>query len=155
MALASCRECGQQVSTEANTCPHCGTGDPTGKERQKKKHTTQGCLGCLGVLGVLVILAIFFGDSGTSPSRRAEEREAGAYTTCQNAVKARLQAPGTAKFPWGYTGYIDNLGGGTYRVRRYVDAYNTFGTKVRTNFTCTVQLSGGLWRLINLDMKPR
>ena len=28
MALAPCRECGQQVSTEAATCPHCGVGRP-------------------------------------------------------------------------------------------------------------------------------
>jgi hypothetical protein len=28
MALAPCRECGEQVSTEAATCPHCGVGRP-------------------------------------------------------------------------------------------------------------------------------
>ena len=34
MSLASCRECGGQVSTEAGTCPHCGVGNPA--------HTRQG-----------------------------------------------------------------------------------------------------------------
>jgi len=29
MALAECRECGKQVSTEATTCPHCGAPRPT------------------------------------------------------------------------------------------------------------------------------
>lgn len=29
MALKRCRECGQDVSTEAVTCPHCGVPDPT------------------------------------------------------------------------------------------------------------------------------
>ncbi len=38
MALTGCRECGQQVSTEAATCPHCGTPTPTGKAGR--------CLGC-------------------------------------------------------------------------------------------------------------
>jgi predicted amidophosphoribosyltransferase len=28
MALASCKECGGQVSTEAKTCPHCGKPNP-------------------------------------------------------------------------------------------------------------------------------
>ena len=28
MALAECRECGRQVSTEAATCPHCGVPRP-------------------------------------------------------------------------------------------------------------------------------
>jgi tetratricopeptide (TPR) repeat protein len=29
MALRSCRECGANISTEAQTCPHCGVPDPT------------------------------------------------------------------------------------------------------------------------------
>lgn len=29
MSLVGCRECGQQVSTEAATCPHCGVGRPS------------------------------------------------------------------------------------------------------------------------------
>ena len=28
MALRPCRECGAQVSTEADTCPHCGIAQP-------------------------------------------------------------------------------------------------------------------------------
>ena len=28
MALMPCRECSQQVSTEARACPHCGVPDP-------------------------------------------------------------------------------------------------------------------------------
>jgi len=33
MALEPCRECGQQVSTEAPTCPHCGVPSPTREGR--------------------------------------------------------------------------------------------------------------------------
>lgn len=29
MSLTACRECEQQVSTEAASCPHCGAGHPT------------------------------------------------------------------------------------------------------------------------------
>jgi hypothetical protein len=28
MALQPCRECGREISTEAQTCPHCGVGRP-------------------------------------------------------------------------------------------------------------------------------
>lgn len=28
MALTKCSECGQQVSTKARTCPHCGAPSP-------------------------------------------------------------------------------------------------------------------------------
>jgi len=30
MALVQCRECGQQISTEAASCPRCGAPNPTG-----------------------------------------------------------------------------------------------------------------------------
>jgi len=30
MALAQCRECAREVSTEASSCPHCGVPGPTG-----------------------------------------------------------------------------------------------------------------------------
>ena len=29
MALAQCRECGKEISTEAVSCPHCGVPSPT------------------------------------------------------------------------------------------------------------------------------
>jgi ribosomal protein L37E len=29
MALLACKECGKQVSTEAESCPHCGVPNPT------------------------------------------------------------------------------------------------------------------------------
>lgn len=33
MAIGPCRECNQQVSTEAKTCPHCGVHCPTFAQR--------------------------------------------------------------------------------------------------------------------------
>ena len=33
MALGKCRECGQQVSNEAKTCPSCGVSDPYVKKK--------------------------------------------------------------------------------------------------------------------------
>jgi hypothetical protein len=32
MSLVSCRECSQQVSDKAKTCPHCGIDDPAGTQ---------------------------------------------------------------------------------------------------------------------------
>ncbi len=34
MALAQCRECGREVSTEATSCPHCGVPRPTATTAQ-------------------------------------------------------------------------------------------------------------------------
>ena len=41
MALVKCRECGREVSTAAEACPHCGFPDPSGEDLRRGK-----CLGC-------------------------------------------------------------------------------------------------------------
>jgi hypothetical protein len=67
MALKPCRECRQQVSTDADKCPHCGVRDPTGA---KASMAQKGCLGCLGLLGVLFVIGTFAGGDGGSPGAR-------------------------------------------------------------------------------------
>jgi len=69
MALTPCRECGEQVSTVAATCPHCGIASPgvvltpsTAKDQQLLAY---GCL-----VSVLALAAIGYyscrGDSSVS-----------------------------------------------------------------------------------------
>jgi len=49
MALAKCRECSKEVSTEAKTCPHCGVSNPV-------KKGTSGLT--LTIAGLVVIAAL-------------------------------------------------------------------------------------------------
>ena len=72
MALKKCRECGQSVSSEAKTCPHCGVKKPVTQ--------TSGWAWLVVILFVLVILGKGIGErdagSGTPtpespPPRRA------------------------------------------------------------------------------------
>lgn len=67
MSLTECRECGDQVSDEADHCPHCGVPDPAGtgsrpasKEQSaartdsSSEEESGGCLGTgLVAVGVL------------------------------------------------------------------------------------------------------
>ncbi len=48
MALKPCKECGQQVSTKAKACPHCGTPNPTAGIMQTR-------LGCGHLLLILLV----------------------------------------------------------------------------------------------------
>lgn len=41
MTMMQCRECSQQVSSMAPTCPHCGVPDPSGQDIRRGD-----CLGC-------------------------------------------------------------------------------------------------------------
>ena len=50
MALIKCEECGKEISSKADTCPHCG---------YKEKKT-----GCLGVLGYLILALFIIGLAG-------------------------------------------------------------------------------------------
>lgn len=58
MALKSCRECGEKVSTTADTCPHCGTRNPTGKLLDTSiGGNARSCLGCI-VLPILIVAVL-------------------------------------------------------------------------------------------------
>jgi Zn finger protein HypA/HybF involved in hydrogenase expression len=69
MALAPCRECGKQISTEAGNCPSCGAPNPTGqavsmKEVPIRKASSGGGQSCvlqgLGLLSLILAAATFF-----------------------------------------------------------------------------------------------
>ena len=62
MALKKCKECGKDVSSKADLCPHCGA-------KQKRKG-----IGCGGV--ILILIAILFISSQFSQcNKRAEEHK--------------------------------------------------------------------------------
>jgi hypothetical protein len=79
MALKPCRECGASISTEAQTCPHCGAPDPTkdksaapdpAKDKSAapdptKDKTSRGMIAGVGagVIFILAVLAIIVGWS--------------------------------------------------------------------------------------------
>lgn len=59
MGVTECKECGGEVSSRADECPHCGISNPGGWF----SYTGAGGGGCLKVLGcfgiVLLILFLF------------------------------------------------------------------------------------------------
>ena len=58
MALIKCKECGQQVSTDAKTCPHCGTRSVTSSKLSM----------LLGILVLLGIIANFGSKDKSKPT---------------------------------------------------------------------------------------
>jgi hypothetical protein len=71
LALKPCRECGNQVATDAKACPHCGKEWPAGKPT-----TISGVLGlgCIGFLVVAVILTALSGNEDASVASPDERR---------------------------------------------------------------------------------
>lgn len=59
-----------------------------------------------------------------------------AMTYAQAYVKTQLKAPSTAKFPSLIASYSIARDGDQYTVKSYVDAENSFGAKIRSNYEC-------------------
>jgi predicted amidophosphoribosyltransferase len=51
MALKTCRDCGNEVSSAADTCPHCG---------RPLKRASQFLIGLLLSVGLIVAVIVFF-----------------------------------------------------------------------------------------------
>lgn len=126
MALKPCRECGQQVSTEAATCPHCGVSDPTGaareaarKKSEKDTKETQGCLGCagIGIVGVFVVMIIstLTGDDSAGPSSGGPSSAPAVQELNASVRKSALQVEVTNRSAQGWTNCKVDLNPGIIR----------------------------------------
>lgn len=113
----------------------------------------EGCGFSLAFLAV--VLGIFFviGLVGMAARDKEGEDKSGAWTAAQGFVESRLKSPSTADFPWYQEEKIHYLGNDSYRVSSYVDAENSFGATMRSNYTCTVKREGERWTLVNIDMR--
>lgn len=65
-----------------------------------------------------------------------------AWIFAQDAVKANLKAPSSAKFPWYNESYITVSSDGNYVVQAYVDAENSLGAQIRSNFSVRIVIKG-------------
>lgn len=158
MALKECKECGQEVSTKADTCPNCGVNDPTTSTLSKIVSTIIGFV----ILGWFCSMLLGDVDSDTTnastTSWKDEPDKIAAHTMIQGFVEDRLKAPSTAEFPsawdYDYDENIDYEGNQTYYIESYVDSENSFGGTVRTEFTARIkQVSEDEWRLLELNLE--
>lgn len=54
--MKPCRECGEKVSSEAKTCPHCGVKWPANKLQE----VASGLQGCGCILTLLITVPFLF-----------------------------------------------------------------------------------------------
>lgn len=150
--LIKCKDCKAEISKKAKACPNCGS--PT---KQKV-----GCISSL--ISTIIVLGLFFLGMQTCLDSLDEipqvpweqqDSKATAYRMCADWVKERLKSPSTAKFPGVFDGRLDDIvrTNQRYFIKSYVDAQNSFGAVVRTNWTCsTTQKSEGNWTLNKINL---
>lgn len=104
----------------------------------------------VALLGGCVAWLANRGDSSSSSGGDGRD-EFGAQVMCEQFVEDRLKAPATADFP-SSSEYVVSGSGNSYTVQGYVDAENSFGAKIRTNFVCEVRDNGDdTWNLVSLS----
>lgn len=69
------------------------------------------------------------------------DRKRDAWVCAIDVVENRLKSPSTADFCSYPEATITDLGNNRYRIKGYVDAQNSFGATIRSNFTVTLTLT--------------
>lgn len=135
MALTSCKECGNKVSTRAQACPHCGA--------KPLLNQNVGC-GSAIMVGILalVLYSVLSSDSQQPAQRPAEDRRASAGGACMEFIKRTLHDPSTAQFEHSSEAQIEIVGDRA-AVTRTVRAKNALGAVRATRFVCLLSLEGG------------
>lgn len=81
MAMTKCKECGNDVSTEAKTCPHCGVDNPglttEVEKKAEKKESMSSMIGSALFLG-MIVFGVSKCSSEDSPEEKAKQEVAAA-----------------------------------------------------------------------------
>lgn len=85
MSLIACRECGSEVSSQAQTCPKCGV---------RVKPPSKTWVWVLGVPAGLVVLFLLIGAvAGNSPEAKAKQKDRSVLEMCLSDLNDPLKSP--------------------------------------------------------------
>lgn len=145
MALKPCIECGTQISTQAKTCPRCGA----------KNSRINKFFAYIIIIGVVitVIASIFSSVNDNDKINNTSVDEYDALVTAHSFVEDKLKAPATAEFPTIKNTVIkktENI----WELSSYVDAQNSFGATIRTNWYVKMEykLGNKTFYLIDINL---
>lgn len=123
--------------------PRVTNRDRTAQQGKERQDVILGSIVLLvgAVLLIWFLVSVATGEDepgGGGTDEGPGDESAGAYIACEDFVEDLLKAPSTADFS-GYFGSSVSQTGNRYTVRGTVDAENSFGAAIRSNFTCTVR----------------
>jgi len=101
MALIKCKECGQQMSSSAKVCPHCG--------KQKPSATKTGCAWIVVLFGAAIVWGIWKGASESPQTPEAAPLTAATPLTSSTPDEPTTTAP--TPEAWGYNTSTDSMTG--------------------------------------------
>jgi hypothetical protein len=107
---------------------------------------------------IIIFLGWVFWPSNDTPNNTPTVEDIGsmdvdAYVMSQDFITKQLKAPATADFPVGSDGHVKYEGDSVFYVNSYVDAQNSFGANIRTNYSGRIKYMGkDNWRNISLNL---
>jgi hypothetical protein len=111
------------------------------------------------LMAVLCLGYLIFGGSSTKKEHQKTDDcndSIAAFVYGNRFVEQRLKAPATAKFPYISDSGVSvrSSGNCTHTVTGYVDAQNSFGALIRSQYNVTVQYtnSSSSWRLVSIEI---
>lgn len=81
----------------------------------------------------------FSSDSALDSGKGGKEKDAWVYA--QKVVEINLKSPSSADFPWYDESYVTYLGDDRYMINSYVEADNSYGVHIKSNFIVTLTLT--------------
>lgn len=111
----------------------------------KRAHIITGIVFAVVFLCCIGAIQGWFGESEPEEAPLSEQ----AQNVCYSEVLDRLKAPGTADLV-DISAYPDE--GDAWVVTGAVDAENSFGATLRSDFSCTVHQSGDGWIIDSIDI---
>lgn len=111
--------------------------------------------GCLATICVAIMIGLLFTTCSDDSSSSSDSDKWDALDLAEKHLKNNyLKAPATAEFKHvpldEISRVVQKTGKDRYRVKSYVDAQNSFGATVRTNFTIDIYKKNGSWYAENL-----
>lgn len=142
MALISCGECGNKISSQAKNCPQCGAKNTKQSWGIGKKLVAGFFILWVGV-GVMQSLQRTHEDPAVAARRQKDWtdtlRHMALKRACKDAVFTRLKAPSTSEFPEPINVRINKNDPTEYFVLGAVDAQNSFSAKLRQEYVCKLK----------------
>jgi len=152
-----CPKCSMEIPATAIKCPHC------------RSTVGMSFLGkCVAVFMVTMVGSCVIGkatapkDRAPAPVKTAHEIEVEKAENTKSNVKYNakryvelaLKTPSTAKFPYygDFSAWQTPENKDVWEVTGYVDAQNSFGAMIRSNWYVKIHVAGDSYQLIDIRM---
>lgn len=152
MAIKKCEKCKEYYGKKNKFCTKCGYKNDTVEKEINIKLIA-------GLLTIGIIIALFFGvkyffspqSSNTIDNSTYKQLS---YNYAREYVKNRLKSPSSATFPslFNRQGHITKVTNTEYRINSWVESQNSFGAKIKTRFTCQINIKNGVVSLTYLKI---